>query len=74
MPSIDPERLLAAKDATRGLAVDAVSFQDEESRFVGCLGSRSLIGALTLELEQGTVDRDGVKRAVSVLIRLRSPH
>jgi N-carbamoyl-L-amino-acid hydrolase len=40
--------------------VDAVSFQDEESRFVGCLGSRSLIGALTPEMEQDAVDRDGV--------------
>jgi N-carbamoyl-L-amino-acid hydrolase len=41
--------------------VDAVSFQDEESRFIGCLGSRSLTGALTPELEQGAADRDGVK-------------
>lgn len=56
-------RALAADDATRGLPVDAVSFQDEESRFVGCLGSRSLIGALTPEIEQEAVDRDGVALA-----------
>ena len=56
-------RALAADDATRALAVDAVSFQDEESRFVGCLGSRSLIGELTPETEQGAVDRDGVTLA-----------
>jgi N-carbamoyl-L-amino-acid hydrolase len=54
-------RALAADPATRDLPVDAVSFQDEESRFVGCLGSRSLIGALTPEIERGAVDKDGVK-------------
>ena len=61
--ALEVVRALAAEDATRGLAVDAVSFQDEESRFIGCLGSRSLIGALTPELEQSAVDRDGVKLA-----------
>ena len=61
--ALEVVRALAVEDATRGLAVDAVSFQDEESRFIGCLGSRSLIGALTPELEQGAVDRDGVKLA-----------
>ena len=59
--ALEVVRALAADDATRGVAVDAVSFQDEESRFIGCLGSRSLTGALTPELEQGAVDRDGVK-------------
>jgi beta-ureidopropionase / N-carbamoyl-L-amino-acid hydrolase len=59
--ALEVVRALAAEDATRGLAVDAVSFQDEESRFIGCLGSRSLTGALTPELEQGAMDRDGVK-------------
>lgn len=59
--ALEVVRALAADQATRGLAVDAVSFQDEESRFLGCLGSRSLVGALTPELEQGAVDRDGVK-------------
>ena len=56
-------RALAADGATRALPLDAVSFQDEESRFVGCLGSRSLTGALTLEIEQGAVDSNGVKLA-----------
>jgi len=49
--------------ALEGLAVDAVSFQDEESRFLGCLGSRSLIGALSPEMEQGAKDSDGVALA-----------
>ena len=61
--ALEVVRALAADDATRGVAVDAVSFQDEESRFVGCLGSRSLTGALTAELEHGAADRDGVRLA-----------
>ncbi len=61
--ALEVVRALAADDVTRERAVDAVSFQDEESRFVGCLGSRSLIGALTPEIEQGAVDRDGVALA-----------
>lgn len=56
-------RALAADSATRHLAVDAVSFQDEESRFVGCLGSRSLTGALSPEVEQRAVDHRGVTLA-----------
>ena len=56
-------RALAADSATRSLPVDAVSFQDEEMRFVGCLGSRSLIGALDADAERGAVDKDGVALA-----------
>ena len=59
-------RALAGDAATRALPVDAVSFQDEESRFVGCLGSRSLTGALTPEIEQGAVDSGGVTLADAV--------
>ncbi len=61
--ALEVVRALAADDATRALAVDAVSFQDEESRFIGCLGSRSFTGTLAPELEQGAADRDGVKLA-----------
>ncbi|MGB2818885.1 MAG: Zn-dependent hydrolase [Burkholderiaceae bacterium] len=56
-------RALAADEATRGFPVEAVSFQDEEARFVGCLGSRSLIGALPPEMEQGAADTHGVPLA-----------
>jgi beta-ureidopropionase / N-carbamoyl-L-amino-acid hydrolase len=59
--ALEVVRALGADPTTRRMAVDAVSFQDEEARFIGCLGSRSLTGALTSELEQGAVDRDGVK-------------
>jgi len=58
--ALEVVRALAADKATGSLAVDAVSFQDEESRFVGCLGSRSLIGALTPEMEEGVVDNSGL--------------
>lgn len=64
--ALEVVRALAEDGATRLLSVDAVSLQDEESRFVGCLGSRSLIGALTPELEQGAVDRDGVALAAAL--------
>jgi N-carbamoyl-L-amino-acid hydrolase len=57
---LEVARALAADDATRMLPVDAVSFQDEESRFVGCLGSRSLTGTLSPEVEQAAVDNSGV--------------
>ncbi|MEO8186074.1 MAG: hydantoinase/carbamoylase family amidase [Burkholderiaceae bacterium] len=61
--ALEVARALAADSTTRALPVDAVSFQDEESRFVGCLGSRSLIGALSPEMEQGAVDSHGVALA-----------
>lgn len=61
--ALEVARALAADRATADLPVDVVSFQDEESRFVGCLGSRSLVGALTPEMEAGAADKDGVKMA-----------
>ncbi|MGP1675768.1 MAG: hydantoinase/carbamoylase family amidase, partial [Burkholderiales bacterium] len=61
--ALELARALGADAATRDLPLDIVSFQDEESRFVGCLGSRSLIGGLTPEMEQGAVDKDGVPLA-----------
>lgn len=56
-------RALAADAATQALPVDAVSFQDEEARFVGCLGSRSLTGALTKAMESGATDAHGTALA-----------
>ncbi len=61
--ALEVARALAADDGTRTLAVDVVSFQDEESRFVGCLGSRSLTGTLTPEMERGVADSRGVALA-----------
>jgi N-carbamoyl-L-amino-acid hydrolase len=65
--ALEVARALAADDATRALPVDVVSFQDEESRFVGCLGSRSLTGTLTPEVERGAVDSGGVTLADALL-------
>lgn len=59
--ALEVVRALAAEGSTRGFAVDAVSFEDEESRFVGCLGSRSLTGTLSAEVEAAAVDNRGVK-------------
>ena len=64
--ALEVARALAADKATAALPVDVVSFQDEESRFVGCLGSRSLTGALTPEMEEGAVDKDGVSMADAI--------
>ena len=53
-------RALAEDESTAGLAVDAVDWQDEESRFLGCIGSRAFAGLLTAEMEAGIADKDGV--------------
>jgi len=58
--ALEVVRALAGDEATKSLPVDAVSFQDEESRFLGCLGSRSLTGALTLDMERDAADSGGV--------------
>ena len=56
-------RALAEDEATRRLAVDAVSWQDEESNFLGCLGSRSWCGTLDAADEAAATGRDGTKLA-----------
>lgn len=56
-------RALKEDRSTAQLPVDAISFQDEEARFVGCLGSRSMTGQLTSALEEGITDKDGVPMA-----------
>ncbi|HEY5636963.1 MAG TPA: hydantoinase/carbamoylase family amidase [Burkholderiales bacterium] len=61
--ALETVRALAADPATAALAVDAISLQDEESRFLGCLGSRSLCGLLTPELEADVTDQNGVALA-----------
>jgi len=45
---------------TRDLAVDTVAWQDEESRFLGCMGSRSYCGEITAEMLAVARDKDGV--------------
>ncbi|MDP6692133.1 MAG: hydantoinase/carbamoylase family amidase [Alphaproteobacteria bacterium] len=56
-------RALAEDPATEDMAVDAISWQDEESRFYGCLGSRSYCGQFGAEAEAGLADKDGVALA-----------
>jgi len=58
--ALEVVRALAEDPATGHLAVDAISWQDEESRFYGCLGSRSFCGDFSAEAEAGLADKDGV--------------
>ena len=57
---LEVARTLAEDSTTRQLAVDVVSLQDEESRFYGCLGSRSLCGLLPPDAISQAMDQDGV--------------
>ena len=45
--------------STDNLAIDAVSWQDEEGNFLSCLGSRSWCGILDDDIEKGCVSREG---------------
>ena len=52
-------RALAEDASTADYAIDAVSWQDEESYFLGCLGSRSWCGVLDAEEERAAHGGDG---------------
>ena len=52
-------RTLAEDPETQELAVDAVSWQDEESRFFSSLGCRSFCGQLPSETLDGLCDKEG---------------
>ncbi len=56
-------RACAEDPTTAHLAVDAVSWQDEESNFIGCLGSRSWCGTLDPADEAAARGRDGTPLA-----------
>ncbi len=57
---LETVRTLAEDPETAHLAVDAVSWQDEESRFFGCMGSSSFCGLSVPEPGDGCIDKDGV--------------
>jgi beta-ureidopropionase / N-carbamoyl-L-amino-acid hydrolase len=52
-------RACAEDPDTADLAIDAISWQDEESNFLGCLGSRSWCGTLDPDDEAAAKGRDG---------------
>ncbi|MBM86695.1 MAG: Zn-dependent hydrolase [Rhodospirillaceae bacterium] len=56
---LEVARACAEDPATADLAIDAVSWQDEEGNFLGCIGSRSWCGVLTPEDEAAAKGRDG---------------
>jgi N-carbamoyl-L-amino-acid hydrolase len=60
---LEVARACAEDPNTAHLAVDAVSWQDEESNFIGCLGSRSWCGTLDPAAEAMAVGRDGTSLA-----------
>ena len=57
---LEVARALAEDPETRDCAVDPISWQDEESRFYGCLGSRSFCDLLPADALDGLKDKDGV--------------
>ena len=57
---LEVARALAEDPGTADFAVDPISWQDEESRFYGCLGSRSFCGLLPDGALDGLKDKDGV--------------
>jgi N-carbamoyl-L-amino-acid hydrolase len=56
---LEVARACAEDPETADLAIDAVSWQDEESNFLGCLGSRSWCGTLDPKDEAAAKGRDG---------------
>ena len=56
---LEVARACAEDPETADLAIDAVSWQDEESHFLGCLGSLSWCGLLDAKAEARVVSRDG---------------
>ena len=59
--ALEIARSLAESDSYRHLPVDIVALQDEESRFVGCLGAKSLTGVLDDHIAQLATDKDGIR-------------
>jgi beta-ureidopropionase / N-carbamoyl-L-amino-acid hydrolase len=60
---LEAARACAEDPATAHLAVDAVSWQDEEGAYLGCIGSRSWCGTLDPAHEAAAVGRDGTPLA-----------
>ena len=56
---LEAARALHENSETNHLSVDVVSWQDEESNFLSCLGSRSWCGTLNPELEKQAASREG---------------
>lgn len=61
--ALEIARACAEDPETADLAIDVVSWQDEESNFLSCLGSRAWCGSLDPEVEAAAVGRDGTPLA-----------
>jgi beta-ureidopropionase / N-carbamoyl-L-amino-acid hydrolase len=64
---LEAARACAEDPATAHLAVDAVSWQDEEGNYLGCIGSRSWCGTLNPTDEAAAVGRDGTPLATRLV-------
>jgi N-carbamoyl-L-amino-acid hydrolase len=64
--ALEVVRALAEDPACAHLPMDAIALQDEESRFYGCLGSRSLCDLLDPSVEDGLTDKEGVALADAI--------
>jgi N-carbamoyl-L-amino-acid hydrolase len=64
--ALEVVRALSEDDATSHLCIDAVSWQDEESRFFGCMGSRSFCGLIDDGTLDGIKDKDGIALADAI--------
>lgn len=65
MYAIEVARALAEDPGTSHLAVDAVSWADEEATYTSCLGSRSFVGTLPAEaLQDANAEGESVAQAL----------
>ena len=63
---LEVARALAESAPTAHLAVDTVAWIDEESTYLGCLGSRSFCGVLTEEAERENTNAAGESVAEAI--------
>ena len=63
---LEVARALSEGESSRALAVDAVSWMDEESSYLGCLGSISFCGLLSEETERTAVNDAGESVAQAI--------
>ena len=64
--ALEVARALAEGERTRGLAVDIVSWVDEEGAFFNCLGCHSFMGSLPEGLLARVTDGDGITAAEAI--------
>lgn len=59
LAALECARTIAAAGLAPGRALEVAAFADEEGRFIGCLGSRAMAGALAVDEVRAAADFDG---------------